>query len=118
MIVKSLDGIDVDITHCDAGHPPNSPKGSLNLNTGAVWCKPAGKEWIRSGHRSAMVTARIVKFTNAKDLAVALVSKEIVDDGPKSSGGEEGPAAPAKLQSLQGHSAHNAYKASIRVPKI
>jgi hypothetical protein len=79
MIVKSLDGVDVEITHCDAGYAPGTLAKGVMLNTTACWCKAAGGKWIRSTHRSAMTTSGIVKKTNAKDLASALSGKEISD---------------------------------------
>jgi hypothetical protein len=79
VIVKSLDNIDVDITHCDAGYPPGSPERSLILNVTAVWCKPTGGMWIKSFERSAMKTAELVKHTNVKDLIALLSGKEIED---------------------------------------
>ena len=111
MIVKSLDGVEVDITHCDAGHPPDSPKGCLNLNTTAVWIKPAGGEWIRSRHRSAMVTCHHVKHTNVKDLL------EVIGEGTERISSGDGEGAAAKLQTLQGHSAGDADKHPAGTPK-
>ena len=83
MVVKTLDNVSVEITHCDAGYPPGSPNKNPILNTTACWLKPEGSEWIRSVHRSAMVTAHTVKHTLAKDLASVLGGKEIADGRPK-----------------------------------
>lgn len=67
MIIKSKDDVDVEVSFCDAGYAPGSKPGQL-LNTMAVWFRPAGGEWLRSKHRSAIITARDIRHTNASDL--------------------------------------------------
>src|SRR6202453_525849 len=108
VIVKSLDNIDVDSTHCDAGHPPGSPERSLILNVTAVWCTPTGGMWIKSFERSAMKTAELVKHHTAKDLISILSGKEIVHEGSETGSDGGSPEDAPKLQSLQGHSTGDA----------
>ena len=78
MIVKSLDNIEVEITHCDAGYPPGGAPNPI-LNTTAVWCKPAGGKWFKSVHSSAMQTAYVVRHTKAADLLAKFLDKETED---------------------------------------
>ena len=78
MIIKSKDNIDVDVTHCDAAHPPGEYKG-LNVNTRAVWVKVANGKWIRSRFANAMRVASEVRHSNAVDIPAAIGEiKEIV----------------------------------------
>jgi hypothetical protein len=67
MMVNTLDGVEVEVTHCDAGYAPGSKPGLL-LNTVAVWFKPLGGEWLRSRHRSAIRTATDIRHSKASDL--------------------------------------------------
>ena len=108
--VKSLDGVDVEVTHSDAAHPPDT--GGLNLNTTAVWIRPAGESWIKSPHRSAIVTADIISRTKAAHLAALFLIKEIANasERPKAIGSGSSKETATKLQSLQGHSTSDADK--------
>ncbi len=71
MIIKSKDNIDVEVTHCDAGHPPGKWTG-MNLNTTAVWVKAVGGEWMCSRFPNAIRVAHEVKHSNAADLETAV----------------------------------------------
>ena len=103
MIIKSLDGTDVEVTHCDAGYQPGGTPNPI-LNVGAVWCKPSGGEWFRSIYRSAMKTAEAVKHTDVKDLKETLSEKsETVHD-------RESAATITDIQPVQGHSTGDADK--------
>ena len=66
--IKTLDGVEVEVTHSDMGFPPGGSEGRQALNTTCVWVKPLGGEWIRSGRRSAMVTCDLVKHSNVAEL--------------------------------------------------
>ena len=81
MIIKTADDVDVEVSFCDAGYAPGSKPGQL-LNTMAVWFKPAGGEWQRSKHRSAIVTARDIRHYNSSDLHLVSDHKSITEEKP------------------------------------
>jgi hypothetical protein len=69
-LISTQDGVEVDITHCDAGYPPGACDVSLLQNKMAVWFKleqPDAK-WVRSKYRSAIRTAHEIRHLDAKDL--------------------------------------------------
>jgi hypothetical protein len=75
--VKTLDGVEVEVTHCDAGFPPGSV-GGQGVNTTSVWIRPHGKDWIRATLRSAMAVCGEIKHTNLVDLESKLGVKNVV----------------------------------------
>jgi hypothetical protein len=67
MIIQTKDGVEVEVTHCDAGYAPGSKPNKL-LNTTAVWFKPLGGEWMRTSERSAMKVAERIRHTDSDNL--------------------------------------------------
>lgn len=62
----TLDGVEVEITHSDAGREPDGT--GMLLNTTAVWFKPKNGAWKRSRHRSAIATAHDISNMNSYEL--------------------------------------------------
>ena len=108
---KSLDGVDIEITNYDAGHPPGSGFGSQHLNTTAVWCRPPGGEWIRSPHRCIITTVDIIGKLNVKDFVETFL-KETGYEGSETSSGRSRTCTITELQNLQRHRAGDANKKS------
>jgi hypothetical protein len=66
--VRTLDGVEIEVTHGDAGVAPDTPKGGQYLNTTVVWYKPKGGEWQKSKERSAIKTCDVIKHSNLAEL--------------------------------------------------
>ena len=68
----TTDGIEVFITHADAGRAPDSPVavvgGQFCGGSTAVWYKPINGEWQVSGQRSAIKVCDIIKHSKAEEL--------------------------------------------------
>ena len=90
--VLTKDGYDVEVTHCDAGYPPDSPVKFPILNTTAVWFRPDGGEWLLSVHRSAIKTAGLIRCTRLNELEATLCEnkKENHEEEAERSGGGVG----------------------------
>jgi hypothetical protein len=78
MSINTLDGIEVEVTFCDAGYAPGTKPTQL-LNVRACWFRPKGGAWHRSKHRSAAQTSFDIKHTKAEDLHLISDRKSITD---------------------------------------
>ena len=73
-VVYTKDGIKVELERSDAGYPPGSPKGGLNLNTSAIWLRTGREKWQRATNTRSTVT--IIDILRNNTLEEAL--KEIL----------------------------------------
>jgi hypothetical protein len=111
--VKTLDGVEIEVTHADANVPPGL-KGGQYVNITAVWFRPLSGEWIRSRHRSAIVTCDAIKHSMLSEFATKI---GVIDEGSEASGGRSGVDDVAKLQSSSGHSIGDADKPAAGKPE-
>ncbi len=106
--VKTEDGFEIEVTHADAGVPPGG--SGQYLNVGSVWFRPLGGEWIRSKHRSAMLSCYEIKHSKLAELA----QKVGTNDRPEASSDRSSTENVTVIEAKQRDSTSDADKRTAR----